>query len=625
MAAPNGGGALVVASRGDDGVVRIRTPSGHSVRSRVQGYGGGAFCVHQGVIFYVNDADQRIYQVAPGQAPRPITHGGALAYGDLSYDPGRARILCVRERCDAAGVVVTQVVSVAADGCSEMVLASGADFYAAPRLSPCGTMLALIRWDFPAMPWDGSILELLRLDPAGSAQSIEVIDGGADVSIIEPHWSACGALLYLSDRGGWWNPHGWRGAGSEVIYRSDEEFGFPPYRLGQYSYASAATDGATRWPELYACSYRDGRPGLLKLAGDGAIRRDLDGYGDARYLQTHAGKLWFIHAAEQQPCAIVAIDLASGAAASFMLGSMEAAPPPVRRVRFGDGPQRAHGNLYLPPAGVPPDSAPLLVNIHGGPTGHAATAWNPAIAFWTARGYAYLDLNHRGSTGFGRRYRDALNGQWGVAEVADAVLAVRELVAAGVADPKRVAIRGNSAGGYTVLRALTSASPECFVAGACYYGVADLAHLHESTHKFESRYLERLIGPYPEARALFAERSPLFSAAACQVPVLFLQGALDRIVPPDQTAAMAAQLAAIGRVAPRIEFADEGHGFSQAASVRSALEAEHYFYCRAFGQTHNESLAPELRSAIDAAFDGAGFPHQGVNPCNHPQTPGSRS
>ena len=608
----DGVGTMMVATRGTNGVVRRFTPDEHNVRSTVHGYGGGAFCVHAGVVFYVNHADQRIYRLEPGGVPLALTAAGPWAHGDLVYDTSRTRIICVRETLHetASTDVVADLVAIDAAAAGDaVVLASGRDFYMAPRVSACGAMLAWISWDRPAMPWDSARLELARLDPQGLLGPAVTLDGGADASAIEPRWDSDGCLYYLSERSGWWNLWVYdRRDGCRPLHAATEEYGFPPYILGlrTYTVPGDAADGT-----VYACRYSDGQPRLVRLVPGAPRASGLDLYTDARCLQLHARKLWFVHAASSTAPAIVCWDPQSGKAESFTPGPSApwaaAAPRALRLPRSGANRTPVHGNLYLPPQASGTAPLPLLVNVHGGPTGVASAAYNPAVQFWTARGYAYFDLNHRGSTGFGRRYREQLNGHWGVAEVEDAVEAVRALVGSGVADSARIAIRGHSAGGYTVLRAVSEAA--CFGAAACYYGVADLAHLRATTHKFESRYLDQLLGPYPAQAERFRQRSPLFHVGAIEAPVLFLHGALDRIVPPDQSRAMAEAMRRAGKVAPHIEFSDEGHGFRQPANIAACLDIEHYFYCRAFGHAHDAAPQPLFRAELDQAFDAALRPH----------------
>jgi dipeptidyl aminopeptidase/acylaminoacyl peptidase len=465
------------------------------------------------------------------------------------------------------------------------VLAKGADFYASPRLSPDGQRLAYLAWNHPNMPWDGCRLHLCDLEPSGYPANDQVVAGGEAECIFQPHFSPTGVLHFISDRSGFGNLYRREDDGATTcLWPLEADFHQPQWVFGQSTYAFH--DGQT-----IVCSYfHDGQPRLGVIRNGAAPSLSPIPLTDIPALVGDgAGNTYCLGAAHHLPPALYAFDPRAGTIVHQHGPKVAPLPPKAitrgRAIRFPTtDDQVAHGFFYPPEnpnyQAVEGERPPLMVICHGGPTGAASTAFSLAIHFWTTRGFAVLDVNYRGSTGFGRAYMDALAGQWGVLDVEDCVAGARFLVAAGDVDPNRLVIRGGSAGGLTVLSAL--AHHRVFRAGASYYGVCDLESLAKDTHKFESRYLDRLIGPYPAKDATYRERSPLSHADKIDVPVIFFHGKKDPVVPLDQAERMAKALATRGVPAPMQTFPDESHGFRSAATIATALQAELDFYLGVF-------------------------------------------
>jgi dipeptidyl aminopeptidase/acylaminoacyl peptidase len=574
-------GRNVIVRRRADGHTEDLTPPGFNVRSRVHEYGGGAFTVHQGSVFFVNDADQRLWRQDPGADPVPLTPAGISRYADLELDRRRARLLCVREEHDG-GEPRNTLVSIPFAGGEPQTLASGADFYASPRLDPDGTHLAYLSWSHPRMPWQGTELWLAALDPQGHPAAPEKIAGGAGESIFQPAFSPSGGLYFVSDRTGWWNLYR---APGQPLWPVEAELGLPQWVFGLSTYG---------WVDerTIACAVQQaGTWRLVLLEGEDRTPVDLP-LTEIAYLQTAPGRAVFVGGSPTAPAALWGLSVEPGSPATpsrlyqpagpALDEATLSRPEPVAFPTAGGA--IAHG-LFYPPhnpgcAGPPGERPPLIVISHGGPTAAASSGLNLGLQFWTSRGFAVLDVNYRGSTGYGRAYREALDGAWGVADVEDCAAGARDLVARERVDGARLAIRGGSAGGYTTLAAL--AFTGVFRAGASYYGVSDLEALARDTHKFESRYLDSLIGPYPERAELYRQRSPINHADRLSCPVIFFQGLEDKVVPPDQARRMVAALQSKGVPVEYVTFPNEQHGFRRAESIARALEAELAFYTQVF-------------------------------------------
>lgn len=591
---PSEGGRLVIVRYTADGQTVDLTPPGFNVRSRVHEYGGGAYTVAGGTAYFANFADQHLYVQAPGAEPR-VLHGVAgHRYADLVVDPARGRAICVREDHTVGGPhPVNTLVSLPLDGGEATVLAEGCDFYAHARLSPDGRWLAWLQWNHPNMPWDGTELRLAEVQPDGSLGESRLVAGGAAESVSQPAWSPDGVLHFVSDRTGWWNLY--RCEGSEVVALAPmaAEFSGPQWTFGIATYGFAS-------PETILCLYaRDGEWSLARVDVAGrSLERIRLPYTWLSGLRVASGAAYLLAGSPTEfPC-LIRVDLTTLAYA-VIRRSTEA---PVASAYFSvpravefptEGGLTAHGIFYPPcspdyaaPEGERP---PLIVMSHGGPTGAADAVLNLSVQYWTSRGFAVLDVNYGGSTGYGRAYRQRLNGQWGVVDMDDCCNGALWLAREGLVDGDRMAIRGGSAGGYTTLCALTFRN--VFKAGASHFGVSDLGALARDTHKFESRYLDNLVGPYPAAEAVYQERSPVAHAERLSCPVIFLQGLDDKVVPPNQAEMMVSVLREKGVPVAYLPFEGEGHGFRIAANIKRALEAEFYFYSRIFGFAPGEELA----------------------------------
>jgi dipeptidyl aminopeptidase/acylaminoacyl peptidase len=617
-----GAAAYWVESRPDEGgrAVLVRwapgdapedvLPAPWSVRTRAHEYGGGALAASADVVCFVHDADQRLYRLDArldaDATPRPLTPAGPWRWADASIDRARGRLVAVRETIadehGARGTRVLAAVSLAGDA-EPVPLVAGDDFYASPRLSPDGMRLAWLAWSHPRMPWDGTELWVASLDAAGALGERVRVAGGPTESVFQPEWSPDGVLHFVSDRSGWWNLHRWRDGVVEPLCPMDAEFGVPQWAFGLHLYAFAP-DGA-----IVCAVGRDGTWRLGRVPPGGGPLLVLDApWTDIAAVRITGRTLVLRAGAPALAPAIVARDLGGDEARVLRRAGADLDPARVatpRAVTFPSvGGRDVHALYYAPrnpdfvaPAGTRP---PLLVRCHGGPTAAASSALDAALQFWTSRGFAVLDVNYGGSTGYGRAYRERLAGQWGVVDVEDCVAAARHAVAAGWADPERLAIRGSSAGGFTVLCAL--AFHDVFRAGVSWYGIGDLEALQEDTHDFEAHYTDSLVAPWPEGRALYRARSPVHAADRIQVPVLFLQGLEDRVVPPAQAETMVAALRARGRPCAHVVFPGEGHGFRRAETIRRALEAEWSFYAQVFGLPAPQGVEPV---AIDPAPSSA--------------------
>lgn len=595
---PSEGGRNVIVRRSANGSITDMTPASFNVRTRVHEYGGGAFVVDRGTIYFTNFADQHLYRQAPGSEPEPITAALERRYADMIVDQQRKRLICVCEdhtRTEHEAVNTLVSIPLESNGGNEIkTLTSGNDFYATPRLSPDGSHLAWLVWNHPNMPWDESELWVGELDTDGSIKRSERIAGGPNESIFQPQWSPDGVLYFISDRSGWWNLYRWHNKQVEPVYKKAAEFGLPQWVFGRSTYAFVS-------PQHLICWYTD-KEGS-HLASLETSTRELTplevSYTSMAEIHTTGLHAIFLGGSRSNPAAIVKLDLASGSAGELRRASSISLDPayisPAQPIEFPtEHGQTAYAYYYAPHnADFKADSSerpPLLVISHGGPTSAASSALNLEIQFWTSRGIAILDVNYGGSTGYGRAYRERLKGQWGVVDVDDCVNGAKYLVERGLADAKRLAIRGGSAGGYTTLCALTFR--DTFKAGASYYGVSDLQALVDDTHKFESRYLLGLVGPLPERQDLYYQRSAIHFTDRLSCPTIFFQGLEDKIVPPNQAEAMVEALRAKKLPVAYLAFEGEQHGFRRAENIKRSLEAELYFYSRIFKFNLQEQIEP---------------------------------
>ena len=587
------------------------TPGGWSARTRVHEYGGGSYAVNGARLIFANDDDQRLYRQDPGKEPVPLTpepdRPRALRYADLDISPDAVRVACVRERHRTEGLAVNELVVLPIDGAREpVVVASGRDFYAFPRWSPDGERLAFIAWDLPWMPWDGTELHVVDVASDSSAGAMRRVAGGSAESIFQPAWDPAGRLHFISDRTGWWNLYAEAdGGGSDAVNLTpiDAEFGVPMWLLGYSTYAFLG-DGRI------ACAYRGGGVHHLALLEPGSgelVDLELPYATFDPYLRASDSRLAFVAGGPRIPLQVATLDVTSNdlevlrTAEHVELDPAYLSEPEPIEFPSTDG-RTAYAFSYPPsnPAAVGPEGErpPLLVHVHGGPTSEVAPELDLERQFFTSRGFAVVDVNYGGSTGYGRAFRESLYGRWGVVDVDDAIAAARSLVERGLADPDRLAISGGSAGGWTTLCALTFR--DAFATGADYFGVSDLEPFATFTHKFELKYNDQLVGPLPEASELWAERSPVRHADRLSRPVLILQGDEDEVVPPSQSELIVEALERGGVPYAYLLFEGEQHGFRKAENVTRALEAELTFYGRILGFEPADDLPPlDIRNLGD--------------------------
>jgi dipeptidyl aminopeptidase/acylaminoacyl peptidase len=574
---------------------RDLTPAPFNVRTRVHEYGGGAWLVADGAIVFSNFADGRLYRQGDGApqplTPAPPTPARGWRFADGVIDKPRNRWIGVREDHGGDGEAVNTIVAVDLQGAGTepgRVLARGNDFFSSPRLSPDGSKLLWLAWDHPNMPWNGTTLYLAAIGADGALSTPEAIAGGVAESIFQPEWSPDGtAIVFVSDRSGWWNfyAHDAGTRATRALLAMEAEFGVAQWVFGMATYAFAG-------PDRIVCTYSTSGLGRLSILDveSGALTPIALPFTDISTVRADRDTVAFLGGSPGIPGSVVALDLRSGRHRVLKQSTeiLERADlriadylTTVEPVEFPTRNGKTAFGLFYPPFN--PDAAapagekpPLLVKVHGGPTSSASSTLSLRNQFWTSRGIAVLDVNYGGSTGFGRAYRERLYGNWGVVDVEDCINGVKFLGAKGKVDAKRAVITGGSAGGYTTLAAL--AFHDFFQGGASHYGVSDIAALARDTHKFESRYLDWLIGPYPQQEALYRERSPLFHADRLTKPVIFFQGDEDAVVPPSQTEVMVDALRRNGNRVGYFLFAGEQHGFRKAGNIQRSIDAELYFY-----------------------------------------------
>jgi dipeptidyl aminopeptidase/acylaminoacyl peptidase len=594
---PTEAGRCAIVRRGGDGRARDVLPAPFNARTRVHEYGGAPFAVAAGSVTFSNFADQRLYRLDPGGEACPLTPAGDCRFADAAVDVRRRRLVCVSEDHAGGGrEPVNSLVAVSLDApATPRVLATGYDFYASPRLSPDGHALAWLCWKHPNMPWDGSELFVGDLDAEGRIVDSRRVAGGSQESIFQPEWSPAGVLTFASDRSGFWNLYQQDGSGLRPLHPADAEFGLPQWIFGMSTYAFVSEREILC---AYTCA---GRWQLARLdVASGRLEPVDTPYTDIGGVRVSGRRAIFAGGSPTEPTSLVELDLDNGKFEVLRRFSSVhvdpgylSLPEPVEFETSGG--RRAHALFYAPRncdfAAPEAELPPLLVKSHGGPTSATSSTQNLRIQYFSSRGVAVLDVNYGGSSGYGRAYRERLLGQWGVVDVDDCANGARALVEAGRVDGARLAISGGSAGGYTTLCALTFR--DVFKAGASHYGISDLEALAKDTHKFESRYTDRLVGPYPERRDLYVERSPIHHVDRLSCPVIFFQGLEDRVVPPDQAERMVAALRAKGLPVAYLAFEGEQHGFRRAENIRRALDAEFAFYARVFGFEPADPL-PEL-------------------------------
>ncbi len=593
---PSENGRSVIIKCTQDGQQSDITPPGFNARTKVHEYGGGAFTVHDGTVYFSNFQDQRIYVQTSDAAPVALTPHKSFRFADYLVDTHRNRLICILEDHSRTNRKVTNsLVSVNLnDGNDIQILASGMDFYSSPALSPDGTKLAWIAWNHPNMPWDNSELWMGEFTDAGILENMIHIAGGKDESIFQPQWSPDRTLYFVSDRSNWWNIYRWNGTNVEAVSPRKAEFGLPQWVFGMstYGFESAANIICTFFDNgCWHLARLDLETGKLKI-----LKTPFSYFDTVRVAN---GKVTCIAGADIMPNALLQLNLQTGRfmihrkSAEISFDSTFISRPQGIEFPTENG-LTAHAYFYAPQNRDhdPPEHElpPLIVKSHGGPTGAASSTLELKIQYWTSRGFAVLDVNYGGSTGYSREYRQRLFDKWGIVDVDDCINGAKHLIQRQLADPNRVIIAGGSAGGYTTLCALTFRN--FFKAGASYYGVSDLEALAKDTHKFESRYLDKLIAPYPEGRDIYLKRSPIHFTEKLSCPVILMQGLEDKIVPPDQAEMMVNALREKGLPVAYLTFEGEQHGFRKAATIKRSLEAELYFYAKIFDFDLPDEIAP---------------------------------
>lgn len=578
---PDEGGRSVLVRRTPDGTTEDVLPSDFSVRTRVHEYGGGAWSANDTRVVFSNDVDGRLYVLNHGE-PKPcaLTEPGRTRFADICIDETRDSIFCVREDHGREGEPANELVRIPLRGGVAQPVVTDRDFVSAPRVSPDGSQLAWVAWDHPNMPWDDSEIWLADLDAEGALHAPRRVAGGPGISVFQPEWSPAGVLHFVTDASGWWNLYCLEASGPRALHPAEAEFGLPQWAFGMRTYDFASA-------EEIVCTW--GRGGTWQLGRldlrSGTLEEIPTAFASLDGLRVRDGRATFAASRSDGPSALVELDLARGDATilresgAAVLAPGHVSHPEPLAIPTPDG-ATTHAFFYPPvnpdfeaPAGELP---PLRVKSHGGPTGSARPDFDPRIQFWTTRGFAVVDVNYRGSTGYGRAYRDSLKGNWGLHDVTDCEAAALHLAETGRVDRARLTIQGGSAGGYTTLAAL--AFTDTFACGASHYGIGDLAALARDTHKFESRYTDALVAPWPEGEKVYAERSPLLHADRLSCPVIFFQGLEDKVVPPNQAEEMVAALRSKGIRVEYVALEGEGHGFRRADSIIRVMETELAFF-----------------------------------------------
>jgi dipeptidyl aminopeptidase/acylaminoacyl peptidase len=578
---PQEGGRHVIVKRSSDGVVLDAIPARFNARTTVHEYGGGAYTVAHGTIYFSNYFDQQLYRQSPGGTPEAITARDGLRFAEPLLDAGRNRLIAISEDHSQPGSTINSVVAIDIATGNVRTMLSGFDFYSSPRLSNDGTKFACLAWKHPQMPWDGTHLLVAELEKDGSVKQVMTPAGGDNESVFQPEWSKQDELYFVSDRTGWWNFYVIRQGKVEAICPYAYEFGRAQWHLGYSTYAFEPSGNII-------ATYNTGahwRVGRVDVSANSLKEFELP-FTDIWWLRVWKNKAIFRAGSPTTAQAIVELDLTTGAwtvvkpSVNHKLDLDWISVPEVISFVTKSG-DTAYALLYPPKNKSyesPGEMPPLLVRVHGGPTGSIVNMLNLELQFWTSRGIAVAEVNYGGSVGYGRAYRERLKGKWGIVDVDDCTSAALHLAKAGRADKERLMISGGSAGGYTTLCALTFGGE--FQTGASYYGICDLEAMHLETHKFESRYLDGLIAPYPKGKETYHERSPLYNAEKLKRPICFFQGLEDKIVPPNQLEKMIAKFRENRLPFAYLAFPNEQHAFRRAETLKRCLEAELYFYSR---------------------------------------------
>ncbi|MFH1061707.1 MAG: S9 family peptidase [Candidatus Omnitrophota bacterium] len=586
---------VIVQYDPDTGTGSDITPQLFNARSKVHEYGGGAFTINAGIVYFVNYQDQQIYKQIIGHAPEPVTSQTNKRYADLIIDQKRNRLICVCEdHTLGENKVENYLISISLKDNSVTILVKGDDFYSSAQLSPDEERLVWLSWNHPDMPWDQTKLSLGEIDQQGNLRKIKVIAGPDNQSIFQPQWLNNQQLCFVSDRNNWWNIYCYEDQQIKPIIEIDAEFGLAQWVFGMSTYAVIDKQN------IVCAVNQKGNWQIAKLNVPSKELKIIDSeYSVIDSVSAVRDKAVFIASGYNKFSSIVSLNINQEQFEILKISSDIKLDPRYyskpQNISFKTDDQFIAQAFFYPPCN-PDFSAPLnqkpllLVISHGGPTAAANSGLNLKIQYWTSRGFSVVDVNYRGSTGFGREYRHKLYSQWGIADVSDCIQAAKFLVEQGLVDPNALAIRGSSAGGFTTLAALTFSNT--FKTGASYYGVSDLLALTKETHKFESHYLDKLIGPYPDAEQLYTQRSPINHIDKLNCPIIFFQGLEDKIVLADQAEKMVAALEKKGIGVAYISFEHEAHGFRQAENIKQALDWELYFYSQVFGFSLAEHFKP---------------------------------
>jgi dipeptidyl aminopeptidase/acylaminoacyl peptidase len=592
---PSEGGRNVIVRRSPDGKVSDVISSPFNARTRVHEYGGGAFIVDHGTVYFSNYNDQCLFRLSPDSFPVQITRSGRMRYADGVIDHKHNRIICVCEDHAANEQEPENFIGAVDIENGEVTrLISGNDFYSSPGISPDGTKLVWLTWNHPNMPWDNTELWTAEFDEKGLIKSTLKLAGGNNDAVLQPEFSPEGVLYFLFEKSGWMNVYRMKDGKPEPMYPVKAEFGSPHWVFGQSAYSFASGK------RMICVYHQNSRSYLAILDTETKKLQQVDTpFTSISAVKAGEGYAVLLAGSPTEPTSIVRLDMETGKtevlrrSTSVRIDPDDISVPEAVEYPTTGG-EKAHAFYYKPVnskfAAPVADKPPLIVISHGGPTSATSSTLSPSIQYWTNRGFAVADVDYGGSTGYGREYRRRLDGNWGIVDVDDCVNCARFFVRSGRVDGNRTIIRGGSAGGYTTLASL--AFRYVFRAGASYYGVSDLEALAKDTHKFESRYLDRLIGPYPEQRELYVERSPIHAADKITCPVIFFQGDEDKIVPPDQSKKMADALYKKRIPVAYLLFEEEQHGFRKAENIKQALDAELYFYGKIFEFNPADEIEP---------------------------------
>ncbi|MCB4790296.1 MAG: S9 family peptidase [Elusimicrobia bacterium] len=591
-------GRNVIVRLDENGNIKDSIPKGFNARTRAHEYGGGSYKVSKGVVYFSNYNDQRIYRCTPGDItpPQPVTPEGNYRYADFVIDQVQNRLICVREDHTSGNSNPTNsIVSICLEKENPVeVIISGNDFYSSPGMNSDNTHLCWLTWNHPNMPWDGTELWAGQLSADGKIAKSKRIAGARGESVFQPKWDSEGYIYFVSDRTGWWNLYRYKDEKTEALCPIDAEFGAPQWVFGLSTYAFVTENRI-----ISACS----KNGVWKLGFIKTSEKRFEylklPYTEVSSVCSANNSVYFIGGSFNSASSVIQLRMGTletkvlKSSNKIKLNNEFISEPEIIKYKTGDN-EVSHALVYLPKnrdyKGPEGEKPPLIVKTHGGPTSCVQTSLSFETQYWTSRGFAVADVNYRGSTGYGREYRQALNGKWGIADVQDCINAAKHLASSGIADKNSLIIKGGSAGGYTTMCALTF--HDTFNAGVSYYGVSDLDALAKETHKFESRYLDALIGPYPEKKNVYFERSPINFAKKISCPMLFFQGLDDKVVPPSQSQRIYDALLKKGLPVAYSTFKDEQHGFRSSQNIKACFEAELYFYSKIFNIKIQDKIKP---------------------------------